>query len=1285
MTREELKNLVNQPGETFPITERISLADIGDLFAAAEHWLQDEGLDLTPFFPEDFFDWSSLSSLGIDYLDLQLPQDGRPLQASMTISWANPEFAIIPDLIVLEGFQVTLNLYGSMVTATMEGLFEIEEMELDIAVELPSFYTEARLITDDAVAERPSAQSLLNRFQASPRPNAEAAGPQIDTFFILANPRMRRAFFQLALSEIEIGPIELAFDTQLVYEAGDVSGRFFSEFIIDVDPANNRQIMILLEGAHDGPGTGWQLEGGMALDNFMLVETFTALLGHFDLDGPSAPQLPPAIHGADVALKYIYLSLDTATKEFNFKCSLDFHDLFFSGNNRPNDAIDLNIGLHFAPVTDAAGNESHQLTVSGQLIFQLNEGSDDPLEMEFDLVFDDNASEKSLVAAYKNQAGGTVTLKQIIQLFTNADLGNFNFPIDLKQAYFLSSEKGGSRHFLIGLDIGGGIDLSQLPLVGQLLPNAQQLSINLQPSYASADFDADELLNLGDLVPGDGLNLPSTASQGPDISITLNLGDKPFHLEMPIQLGDVNGQGGSANGQPAPTPVNNQDATTDDGTHWLKIQKSFGPITFERLGVKYEDQRFWFKLDGAMTAAGLTLSLDGLGVGVTLPEIDPTFELRGLGLDFQKGDFEIGGSFLRIKGDPYDEYLGMATMKYKQLGLSAIGAYSWVNGNPSLFLYAVLNYPIGGPAFFFVTGLAAGFGYNRSLKMPDIDQVETFPMVALAMGAGSAPTPSTDADRRMMLTNVLNSLHDSIQPADGQYFIAAGIKFTSFKLIDSFVLLAVSFGVHFEIDVLGLSTLSVPSADLGGSAVKPLAVAKLALKGSFIPDQGFMGIEARLTKDSYIFTEDCHLTGGFAFYTWFDPNEHAGDFVLTLGGYHPKFRKPDHYPDVPRLGVNWQVTSNLSLKADFYFALTASALMAGGHLNATYHSGDIKAWFKAGADFIISWKPYYYDASLYVNMGVDVTIHFFGTHHLSFDLGADVHVWGPEFAGKATIHLSVISFTITFGSDNTTPAYISWENFLHSFIPEPEKVCTLQAVNGVIREISDDNGKHQLVNPKDLEIVFTSAVPISDASDLDADWKSGENVAGAEIAPVGMRPIQNGQPGQINSIFNLTLSGPENQDAFAFEPVFNRVPAALWGAPLSSTSPFVPKPGKPDINAPRFVEHALSGFKMRPLNPPESGITKMIDRADIAYSTHQLEDAFEFEGEALFTPASIIPDDDIKDERDYINAHLLDQTPSAIRSSIISHLGYDAEKLDLRIDNELAEVFVENPIVGDFN
>ena len=57
-----------------------------------------------------------------------------------------------------------------------------------------------------------------------------------------------------------------------------------------------------------------------------------------------------------------------------------------------------------------------------------------------------------------------------------------------------------------------------------------------------------------------------------------------------------------------------------------------------------------------------------------------------------------------------------------------------------------------------------------------------------------------------------------------------------------------------------------------------------------------------LAPSSFLLDPACHLTGGFAFCLWFGDNPHAGDFVVTIGGYHPAFAPPSYYPVVPRSG-----------------------------------------------------------------------------------------------------------------------------------------------------------------------------------------------------------------------------------------------------------------------------------------------------------------------------------------------------------------------------------------------
>jgi hypothetical protein len=491
--------------------------------------------------------------------------------------------------------------------------------------------------------------------------------------------------------------------------------------------------------------------------------------------------------------------------------------------------------------------------------------------------------------------------------------------------------------------------------------------------------------------------------------------------------------------------------------------------------------------------------------------------------------------------------------------------------HPSLFLYAVLNAPLGGPSFFFVTGLAAGFGYNRRLNTPTIEEVATFPLVAQAVGG----VPQEAAK----IHDLMHSLSIYLPPAVGEYFLAVGIKFTSFKLIDSFALLLVSLGKSLEVNALGLSTLVQPPQV--GEVVPPLVLVQMALKASFVPAVGFLGVEAKLTSASFLFARECHLTGGFAFYSWF-AGVHQNDFALTLGGYHPAYVPPAHFPVADPLGFNWVISPQLSVKGEAYCALVPSAVMAGVHLNALWQDGNLRAWFQATADFVMAWKPYHYDARLRVSLGVDYTFELFGTHHLSVEAGADLHLWGPEFTGTAQAHLWIISFDIQFGhSSSTAPQSIGWPEFALGFLPVhadgSDEVCSLSVTAGLEKQAGRGTTAQPVINPKTGTLRFSTQIPLK-GPEPGAARAVTDGLAGAAfstqwgIAPMNLRQRE------VDSRFTLRISHEQEDvtDQFRFAPVYNDVPTALWGETVA-----------PDLNGPRLVERVLCGLDVQVAPPQE--------------------------------------------------------------------------------------------------
>jgi hypothetical protein len=787
--------------------------------------------------------------------------------------------------------------------------------------------------------------------------------------------------------------------------------------------------------------------------------------------------------------------------------------------------------------------------------------------------------------------------------------------------------------------------------VGQEFPKDQTIGVDdLQFLIANKDFTSSEITTFNNLIE-QGTKIPikdSTAialPKGLNVAAKMQFGSQTNILALPISSSTPQTPTPSQ-----PTVIPSTTTPPSDNATWFKIQKSFGPVHFERVGVQYKDAAIGFLLDASLNLAGLSLSLDGLAVNSPLNQFDPKFELKGIGIDYKGSDtLEIGGAFLRTKittqdGKTYDEYDGAAVIKFnvkgKALKLSAIGSYAYFQGHPSLFIYAILDYPIGGPSFFFVTGLAAGFGYNRALKVPTIDQVATFPLVAEAVNP--PPAEGSNSDQAARLTGELTKLRDYIPPETGQIFLAIGIKFTSFKLIDSFLLLTVAFGNRFELNILGLATLIAPPNV--GAGVPPVAEVQLALKASFLPAEGFIGVIAQLTPNSYILSQACHLTGGFAFYGWFAPNVHEGDFVLTLGGYHPLFKVPDHYPKVPRLGLNWQVSSELYIKADAYFALTPSAIMAGGHLQATWNSGPLSAWFNAGADFLMSWKPYHYDISIYIDMGVSYTFQFFGTQHITVQLGADLHIWGPEFTSIAHIHLWIISFDVSFGSSaSQAPTAIDWNEFKTSFLPAADAICTIAVKEGLVRKVNQDD-KTDLgnINPKDFCLVTNSVIPIKtcnvnlNTQEINTQFGIGSMAVTASelISELTITINKNG----------TTLNSTEFDEDFACIPLFKKVPIALWGESLT-----------PSLNGNQFIENTLSGLEIKPKKQPDTGATKAINRSELQFSTTPINNAYHWQTIGTFQ------EETTKDIRNTI----VDNAVNNARDNLLKALNLNSEEIDL--------------------
>jgi hypothetical protein len=492
--------------------------------------------------------------------------------------------------------------------------------------------------------------------------------------------------------------------------------------------------------------------------------------------------------------------------------------------------------------------------------------------------------------------------------------------------------------------------------------------------------------------------------------------------------------------------------------------------------------------------------------------------------------------------------------------------------------------------------LAFGFGINRALDIPPMDQVASFPLV-------KAATDPFYLGTKLDLRDVSDKLGKYIYPCPGNFWMAAGLKFFSFGMINGFVLATVSVGINFQVALLGLAGVQVPPQPPGAPEVEPIASAELAIKVCLSLSSGVLAVEGQLTENSFILSRQCRLTGGFAFNCWFCP-AHLGDFVVSLGGYHPRFVPPAHYPAVPRLGLQWSVSKYLSITGGVYFALTPSCCMAGGKLDAVFTMGGLRAWFYAYADFLISWKPFYYDIAIGIGIGVSYTLRLLGiSKTFGIELSAKLHLWGPPFGGTAHVSWWVISFDIDFGNrQSTAPGPIDWDEFHQSFLPQPDNAANavtppdpvinkIRIASGLIREQEKEGEEpFKVVNAHEFSFVTEASVP---CSSLQLNAKPVTPTLAPDASQLGITPMG---IDHLSSEHNVVVTKQGRHiddwdDHFAPVSTAQGMPYALWSSDLA-------RPKQPSA---KRIENVPNGMTVALRNRAPSHELAFIDLAKFKY------------------------------------------------------------------------------------
>ncbi|MFC5802203.1 DUF6603 domain-containing protein [Streptomyces formicae] len=704
-----------------------------------------------------------------------------------------------------------------------------------------------------------------------------------------------------------------------------------------------------------------------------------------------------------------------------------------------------------------------------------------------------------------------------------------------------------------------GADL-RIPLIDSLIPAEAGLGIDdFTVGYNSAALTNADIAKLSGLLDVSRLPQPYPQASGPFVVAALRVGSQvkrlvfapaPAQGALPSEAMGASGSGMAelAVGGGALTAMGNGGGA-GGAVAWWDVDRTVGPAHVGRLGAGYRSGNVLLLADVDVGGGGVRFGTKGLGVEIPLKDpTHPMFHLDGLSLEYNRAPLTIAGEFVRQDMPPDYPFAvgGMAVIGTPAASVTALGSYAQPKtGDPSLFVFGMLDLSKKsvGSGMFRLEKIAAGFGYHSRVRTPALTEVAKFPFVEMLSHAYAQKPP---------LDELTRLLHDGwVTPAPSEMWLAAGLEALVYELVDINAVAIAQFGDELVAGLYGQATAQFPKR-----STKPWAALTLDVRAEYRGGTDTLEIDAAVADGSFVLDPACRLTGGAAVRMWFGRSAHPGEFVVSVGGYHPQFAVPSHYPRPARLGFDWRISDRVHAWGECYAALTPHAFMAGlrAGLHGQWGAASIDA--DVYADALIEWDPLYFNVawggSIRGSLGP-----------FSVELGAAGRVWGPPVGGHALVKLGPFRINVDFGaSDPRGGGVLTAAQFRDRMLPggtRPTDAHTVTAADGKVVTVAAVQGLIPSAPPgQDPAAVWafgvdsfacrvSSAVPLTSVNVNDVPVRQ----AGKKLY---IRPMQ---ADGVDSVMTITLNGPqgpvtinrpgeEGDCTWSAVPDMAGVPAALW-------------------------------------------------------------------------------------------------------------------------------------------
>jgi hypothetical protein len=317
-----------------------------------------------------------------------------------------------------------------------------------------------------------------------------------------------------------------------------------------------------------------------------------------------------------------------------------------------------------------------------------------------------------------------------------------------------------------------------------------------------------------------------------------------------------------------------------------------------------------------------------------------------------------GGGFLSVdtaRGE-YEGALELALFEIVTIKAICIVNTKFPDGTPGFSLLIIMSVEFG-------TGIQLGFGFtllglggllglNRSMRLDAI---------AEGVRTGSLDSIMFPKDVIANAPKIISDLRTYFPPKDGVFLIGPMVKLGW----GTPTLASVSLGIIIEIPgnvaIVGIIKVAIPADDVA------LILLQVSFIGAMEFDRKRIWFFASLFGSRVVFlTIDGEM--GLLMAYGDDAN-----FVLTVGGFHPRFAPPPlPFPSPRRISISLLNTPVSRMTVEGYFAVTTNTVQFGARVDMMWGLDELNVRGSLSFDALFQFSPFRFEIEISASLSVNV-------------------------------------------------------------------------------------------------------------------------------------------------------------------------------------------------------------------------------------------------------------------------------------------------------------------------